>query len=311
MSLLRGWCATFDVSEAVMRRLIASVVTVLLGVGYVDGASPQRSAPDPAKRTVVFTALGDSITTAAGTCGPYLRCLDESWATGTQVYSVFQRLRAAQPDVNVEPVNLAEPGVGVGYLYTEAEGAVTRKADYVTILIGANDACQWPMMSSRAFRAYLDEALAVLEDGRPAARVEILSIPDLGQLWRIEHSSPLALLIWQFKECPSMMTNAGSTAAANVRRRRSIGKRINAYNYELAQACKRYHRHLCHWDGGRTHRIRFTTEMVGLDRFHPNLHGQQELARTPVSPSWFKPAGADPRTAFRRSRCPRGKEAGA
>jgi hypothetical protein len=117
----------------------------------------------------------------------------------------------------------------------------------------------------------------------------MLSIPDIGQLWKIEHNNPLALLIWQLKECPSMMTNATSTAAAEVHRRRTVVKRINAYNRELAQACRDYPRHRCHWDGGRTRRVKFTAEMIGLDRFHPSLRGRRELARTPTSPSWFRP----------------------
>ncbi len=281
-----------------MRRWLAAVVTVLLGVGYVNGASQPWSAPDPAKRTVVLAALGDSITTAAGTCGIYFRCLDHSWATGTQVYSVFQRLRAARPDVNVQPVNLAEPGAGVGYLYTEVLAAVAAKADYVTILIGANDACQWPMISAREFREYLDGALDALREGRPRARVEILSIPDVAQLWKIAHGHPLALLIWQLRECPSLMVNATSTKAGDVHRRRSFAKRITAYNRELKKACKNYGRR-CHWDGGRTHRVKFTLEMVGVDYFHPSIRGQQELARTPIPSRWTSPRPAAGRRAGR------------
>lgn len=89
-----------------MRRLLALIATVLLGVGYVHGASQTRPAPDPAKRTVVLVAMGDSITTAAGTCGPYLRCLDKSWATGIDVFSVYQRLRAARKDVDVNDLGI-------------------------------------------------------------------------------------------------------------------------------------------------------------------------------------------------------------
>ncbi|MGW4940395.1 SGNH/GDSL hydrolase family protein [Actinoplanes sp. NPDC004185] len=173
----------------------------------------------------------------------------------------------------------------MAHLSTEAMEAVERKADYVTILIGANDACQWLMISPQTFRAYLDDALQNLKQGRPRARVEIVSIPDLGKLWDIAHGNLMALMMWQLKECPSLMTNATSSAAADVRKRRSVAQHVNAYNRELAKACKRYGDR-CHWDGGRAHRIKFALEMVALDYFHPSLSGQRELARTPLPKSW-------------------------
>jgi lysophospholipase L1-like esterase len=123
-----------------MHRSAAAAVAALLVIGYINGASMTSAAPDPTKPTVVLAALGDSITTAAGSCGPYPRCLNHSWATGTKVNSVYQRLQAANPEVNVKPLNLAQPGAGSAYLYVEAMAAVARKADYITILIGANDA---------------------------------------------------------------------------------------------------------------------------------------------------------------------------
>ena len=59
-------------------------------------SAQRRTSAHPSRvcepHTVVFAALGDSTTTAAFTCGPYPRCLDYSWATGTRVYSVLQRL---------------------------------------------------------------------------------------------------------------------------------------------------------------------------------------------------------------------------
>jgi lysophospholipase L1-like esterase len=271
-----------------MSRFLALLAAALVGVAYLHGAPPDGHAPGRTHRhrTVVLAALGDSITTAAGTCATFLRCPDNSWATGTRVVSVLRRLRAARPDADIEAVNAAEPGAGVDDLAAEAVEAVDRKADYVTILIGANDACWRPALTARDFRASLDEALAVLEEGRPRARVEMLSIPDVGQLWTIPHRNPVAQLIWRLKECPTMMTNATSTASADVHRRRGVMRRIDAYDRELAAACRAYPHHRCHFDGERTHRLRFTMAMVGVDYFHPSIRGQQELARTPLPSSW-------------------------
>jgi lysophospholipase L1-like esterase len=201
------------------------------------------------------------------------------------VYSVYQRLRAANPHVNIQPVNLAEPGAGADYLYIEAMAAVERQADYVTILIGANDACRWPMTDPQTFRADIDYALEILEQRRPRPRIALVSIPDVVNLWTLAHDHLLAMLAWQFMECPSLMANAASTASADVHRRQSIGRRIQAYNRELRGACKEYGNR-CHWDRGRAHRVKFTLELVGLDYFHPNLRGQQELAKAPLPAGW-------------------------
>jgi lysophospholipase L1-like esterase len=271
-----------------MRRLIVLIVAALLGVGYVNGASPDRMAVDPAKRTVTLIALGDSITAASGACGPRIRCPDHSWATGIHVFSVFQRLRQARKDVDVTAVNLGEPGAGVAYLYAEAEEAVRQRADYVTILIGANDACRWPMMDPATYRAYLDEALGVLREGRPHARVQMVSIPDLVRLWRIAHDNALARAVWRLGECPSLMINPASVAPTDVRRRRLVGQRVDAYNHVSALACKRYGS-LCHWDHGWVHSVAFTVDMVALDYFHPNIDGQKVLAQVPLPRAWLGP----------------------
>ena len=268
-----------------MRRFTVVVLLVLLVVGYFDGKSPARSAPDPTKRTVVFAALGDSITTAAGTCGPYFLCYDNSWATGTNVHSVYRRLQAANPKVNVQPVNLAEPGVGAGHLYFQAIEAMSLNAGYVTILIGANDACRWPMIDARDFRAEIDLGLDVLRRTDPRPRIDVVSLPNLVQLWQVAHHRPLARLIWRLQECPSLMMSSPSTTAAGERRE-IISTRITEYNRELAEACMGYGPR-CHWDGGRAHRVRFTLKLVGRDYFHPSLRGQQELAKTPLPAEWI------------------------
>ncbi|MET0493959.1 MAG: GDSL-type esterase/lipase family protein [Actinoplanes sp.] len=268
-----------------MRRLAAVVLLVLLVVGYFDGRSPARSEPDPTKRTVVFAALGDSITTAAGTCGPYFLCYDNSWATGTEVHSVYRRLQAANPTVNIQPVNLAEPGVGASHLFLQGIEATALNAAYITILIGANDACRWPMIDARDFRAEIDSGLDVLRRADPRPRLYLVSIPNVVQLWQVTRRQPLARLIWRLQECPSLMMKMPSTAASDERRER-ISERIGEYNRELAEACVEYGKR-CQWDGGRAHRVRFTLKLVGRDYFHPSLRGQQELAKTQLPAEWI------------------------
>ena len=151
-------------------------------------------------------------------------------------------------------------------------------ARYITILIGANDACAWPMTDVDTFRADIDQALQLLKQELPNPRLLMVSIPDLYRLWATTHDTLGATILWRANQCPSLMTNFRSTAPADAARRHRVARRVNAYNHELAAACRRYGNH-CRWDGGKVHEARLTRDMLGWDFFHPNLRGQQELAQ--------------------------------
>src|SRR5258707_147061 len=78
---------------------------------------------------------------------------------------------------------LAVPGARIAALPAKAVAAVTEPVDYVTLLVGANDACSGEMTSAAAFRAPLDQALATLKRGRPDARLLLVGIPDVYRVW--------------------------------------------------------------------------------------------------------------------------------
>jgi lysophospholipase L1-like esterase len=89
-----------------------------------------------------MAALGDSITRAFAACDSGGDCPDVSWATGSdgEVRSHAQRLddlAGRTPTVH----NVAVSGSRVSDLESQARRAVDAKVDYVTVLIGANDAC--------------------------------------------------------------------------------------------------------------------------------------------------------------------------
>jgi lysophospholipase L1-like esterase len=134
------------------------------------------------------------------------------------------------------------------------------------------------MTSTRAFRSSVDAALAKLKKGLPKARVLVVSIPDLYRLWQLGHTDDKAVRAWGDGVCPSLLANPTSTAAADNRRRQRVADRVDAYDDQLAAACKKYGKH-CRWDGGSAHRVRFSLDLVNdIDYFHPNAKGQNELA---------------------------------
>jgi lysophospholipase L1-like esterase len=262
---------------------LAAVALVALALRGGGTAQPTTKPSTPSGLPSVMAALGDSLTTGVGSCGPIRACLDESWATGTDrlVKSHHSRILAADPKVKVRAVNVAERGARAADLQDQAEKAVRAKAEYVTVLIGANDACARTMTSVGVFRDGIDAALSTLKRGLPTARVLIVSIPDLYRLWQIGHTDRLAQIEWVVAgplECPSLLANATSTARADDRKRHQVAKRIDDYNRQLDRACQVYGEH-CRTDGGSVHRIRFTADLMSrYDYFHPNSAGQRKLA---------------------------------
>ncbi|MCP3781997.1 GDSL-type esterase/lipase family protein [Micromonospora sp. A3M-1-15] len=267
------------------RRWIAALACLAALVALAcDGegsASPRPSGSAPPGAPKVLTALGDSVTTGFGSCLVLVSCERNSWSSGDgiRVHSLYRRLRDDNPTLRA--YNRAVPGSRAAGLTDQARAAVRDRADLVTVLIGANDACRDDiagMTPVATFRKQVDAALAVLRKGRPKARVLVVSLPDLHRLWEIGHTESRAVRAWSRGICPALLADATSTAPAAVARRARFRERIDAYDGQLRAACRAYGSR-CRWDGGAVHRTRFSLDEVNaLDWFHPNAAGQDRLA---------------------------------
>lgn len=252
------------------------------GIGQPSPAPPASPSVRPGL-PAAMAAIGDSISTGFGTCLLLSDCQRNSWSTGDglRVDSHYRRLLAANPAIRGNGHNEAEAGARARQLAGQATSAVNDGADYVTVLIGAMDACRSrieDMTEVTQFRAEVDRALAVLKQGRPKARVLVISLPDLYRLWEIGHSDTQAVRAWNRGICPALLANPTSTAAADVSRRSVFRARIDAYNKQLVAACRAYGSR-CRHDGGAVHRVRFSLDMLNrLDYFHPDVDGQNKLA---------------------------------
>ncbi|BCJ57402.1 GDSL-type esterase/lipase family protein [Micromonospora endophytica] len=246
-------------------------------------ASPRPSGTPPAGSPKAIAALGDSITTGFGSCLVLTSCERNSWSTGDglRVDSHYRRLLDRNPGLRGKAYNHARPGARAAALAGQAQAAVRDRADYVTVLIGANDACRGSidaMTPVAEFRAEVDRGLRVLREGRPKARVLVVSIPNLYRLWEVGHDDRRAVRAWRHGICPSLLAEPTSTDAADRERRATFRARVAAYNDQLAAACRAYGSR-CRYDGGAVHRIRFDLDLVNaLDYFHPNTAGQSRLA---------------------------------
>jgi lysophospholipase L1-like esterase len=266
-------------------------VLVVLGVfalaceGGAGGAEPGPTGTANAKGyPSSMAALGDSITAGFGSCGTYVACGRNSWSTGTAdtVDSHYRRIRAKTSKIEDHARNFARPGADAGDLAGQASQAVQTKAQYITLLIGANDACAdrtADMTSVATFRKQVDAGLARLKKGLPKSRILVASIPDLYRLWQLGHEDTQAVRVWnRLGICKSMLADPTSEADADNARRRAVRDRISDYDAELQDACHDYGDR-CRWDGGAVHEVRYSLDLVNhVDYFHPNVKGQHELA---------------------------------
>ncbi|WP_182873456.1 MULTISPECIES: GDSL-type esterase/lipase family protein [unclassified Microbispora] len=267
-----------------MLKKIAPVLAA--SVLFVPAAAHAGTSP------TVMAALGDSISAGFNACGWYVACRSRSWSSGDNagVHSHYLRLLASDHAIKGHNLNFAVPGSTSAALPGQARHAVREKADYVTVLIGAQDACvgsEKEMTPVPVFRQHIDEAFAVL---RPTgARVFVASIPDIERLWRIGKGNGWARAFWAVGHiCQAMLANPRSTAKKDQARRDRVRERVMDYNEQLREACALYGP-ACRYDGGAVFSYPFTLkEVSGWDYFHPNADGQRALAKVTYDAGFFR-----------------------
>ncbi|MEE6261899.1 SGNH/GDSL hydrolase family protein [Plantactinospora sonchi] len=257
--------------------LVSAVTLGAVGLGVPASADP---GPPPAS----MASMGDSITRGFNACGWYVDCPSRSFSTGTEasVNSHYLRIRTANPAINGRNHNVSRSGAKSADMPGQADAAVAQNVGYVTMLIGANDACtssESSMTSVATFRANIDNALGRLRAGLPNARVFVISIPDIQRLWSVGRGDLAARTAWSlFGICQSMLANPTSNNQTDVDRRDRVRQRVVEFNTQLAQACAAYGSN-CGFDGNAIFNYPFSLgQLSGWDYFHPNTAGQQVLA---------------------------------
>ncbi|WP_419994648.1 GDSL-type esterase/lipase family protein [Streptomyces boninensis] len=237
-----------------------------------------KPKPKPAwkPRPASVAALGDSITRGFDACRPLADCPQVSWATGTdaQVDSLAARLGAKQR------WNFARTGAQVDDLPVQANEAIAKKPELISILIGANDACRpttATMTAVGTFRTTVADSLRTIRKELPKTQVYVASVPDLEQLWQIGKSNPVTKQIWKLGICQSMLKSPDATTTAADGRRGRVVDRVREFNRVLKEECGKVS--LCRFDGNATFQYDFSTsDLSKWDYFHPSKTGQASLA---------------------------------
>jgi len=267
-----------------MRKVARFLLYPLLFFFILAGAQPATAASYPKS----MAALGDSITQATNVCCWYGDHPAQSWSTGggrfDGITSHYERLLQLQPAILGKNFNDSRSGARASALPGQAAAAAGQRAEYVTILIGANDLCTSSastMTPVETFRTQVNQALATLDQMRPRPKVFVSSIPNIYQLWSVLHTSATAQFVWSAAQiCQSMLSTANTEEM-----RQQVVQRELAFNAVLAETCGNYR--MCSTDGGAVYNYNFTASDVSvLDYFHPSLQGQAKLADITWKAAW-------------------------
>ncbi|HMA33520.1 MAG TPA: SGNH/GDSL hydrolase family protein [Chloroflexia bacterium] len=279
-----GGPARFLILLSLAAATLALVAAPAVAARELRGGGP--ADPGLAGYPNAMASTGDSITRAFNTGSfPFTDAPQNSWSTGTtpSIATHYVRILAANPAIAGHNNNDAVTGAKMTDLNGQVQAVNSQQVDYVTILLGANDACtpsEAAMTPVTTFRAQFQQALDTLTGGSPSARIFVASVPSIYYLWAILHNDSSAVATWNaLGICQSMLLNPQSTAQADVDRRARVNQRVIDFNTQLAQVCAQYIH--CRFDNNAVFNTAFVPSDVSTrDYFHPAIAGQTRLAAT-------------------------------
>lgn len=271
-----------------MRTLLISCIAVILaGTASVATDSPVRAAGVPLPNSMAST--GDSITRAYDI--NWLHLLSDSpqysWSTGssTSVSSQYRRILAHNGAISGKNYNDAKTGAKMIDLDGQVKTAATQGVQYLTVLMGANDLCTSSiaaMTPTATFQAQFQQALNDYFAADPNAHVYVSSLPDIYQLWNVLHTNSSAASAWKsFSICQSMLSTSNTES-----QRQAVVTQEAADNVALQTVCSQFAN--CLWDNYAGYNFKFpASDISTVDYFHPNIQGQNDVARVSWGASYW------------------------
>lgn len=245
-----------------------------------------KTAVSYTQDSFVIGSLGDSVTTAMN-ARSWGDMKESNWSTGTSrghgVESHYQKLRQILAQ-NIIAINVADSGATSVGLEAQVNKLLSHNPDYVTLLIGANDACSWPkdhLEKLKQFEIRIENALLKLINSNPETKILIVPVPDMLHLWKLGTND--CQWIWDlFGICSSLLGSSNSDSD-----RLEFKERLDDLNFVYEKLAAKYSSH-----------VRFDKELAKYkfekkdvsrkDCFHPSLEGQNKIAELTWEKSWFK-----------------------
>jgi lysophospholipase L1-like esterase len=228
-------------------------------------------------QTITIVSIGDSITTGFNSGKPFSQ-KQNSWATGSssRVKSIAKRLGESL-ERRVESHNFARAGAKAYQLPKQLEKLEGISPDYITLLIGANDVCDFSESHEEqltGFEDNVDKTLAHLTTSYPKAKILLVPIPDMYNLWEVGIENRCQWK-WSLHGFCRKLLNRDRTQLE----REQFAERLHDANVTLASLADRYKEHVAF--DLELASAEFTFDQVSnIDCFHPSKKGQAYLAET-------------------------------
>ena len=300
------------------RNIFAVGVYAVGGVLWAATSPPAYGEPRPPQLAPKrLSSVGDSI--SAGVNAEEFNILrianPNPWASFANGYRGFWEWLLGRTDVNSHNQRIsrnfgsdnrvndlqAESGADSFSLLEQAQGAVRRQANYVTLFMGHNDVCQddfSDIPTDETFESNVRGALEELRTGLPAgATVYLIGLVDIYRLYQLgEELDAFGFLdcdvLWattllNIYPCGTMLSPANSEADRLFTRSRNL-----AFNAILERLAREYstedeERYYAYSDAPA--QLDFRAEDVSpFDCFHPSAEGQRILAEETWSTGPFR-----------------------
>lgn len=236
----------------------------------------------------IMGSIGDSITTAMNSNGwgerkPY------NWSTGTTknkaIRSHFHKIKKITQK-EVTPYNSATSGATSNDIAPQIDELLPKKPDYVTIMIGANDACSWAEDSEEQLDKYEDNVSSAIErliSNNSQIKILLVPIPNMYHLWETAHNEGNCQLRWNFLNiCPNLLSSKRTE-----KERQEFQQRVYKANDRLEKIALANVQHV-KFDRSIADFLFENKHISKRDCFHPSLSGQNIISSLTWKRGWFQ-----------------------
>lgn len=256
--------------------VLVAAATVSRSASAAAGAQPLVPPPDS------MVVLGHSGATGYNSdpTSPRRDATENSWATGTNpdVDSIYLRLLATNPAIKDHNFNLAEDGSQVQDLIYQAKRAVRLVPPPGLVLIQTVDNdmhCDGhddeflPLYGSK-----LHQALKIITDGLPAAKVFIISQPGSVESYtKSVKDNPIAVAHQSLGQPCDVFDKAGNILPAGESYIEGV---LQSFFTMIAGECAGFAN--CTFDQTHDHRLEVVSADVTPDSNHLSVSGQRKVA---------------------------------
>ena len=175
--------------------------------------------------------------------------------------------------------NDAVNGARMDDIFGQAQIAISQSPEYITILMGGNDACRpslAEMTDPAVYENYFRQAMENLTAELPDTKIIVVALPDIYQLYDVGIAKGCSWL-WPIAGICRALT--GSNAADRL----IFRQRVIEYNQILQNVTLEY---------GQLYApsifdLQFTTSDIAWDCFHPSIDGQMKIAEVSWNDGYY------------------------